>query len=410
MSTNYTLSKLQPRGPRARRIAAMREISASAIGAPYDPSTANANIQRWRDFAYTDPVTGSVFPTDFNVMFGTGTKNFIQNLPNNGAITNINDWQTTTITQMTLKDGRVSNAVTQVDIITNAPPPNNPPQQPYLVQAQAVGGYPRVPKLYIKYDMVIPGNIRSVLSSSTDTSTDDYWKTEIDIKTGGYGGDSSDGDFKWSLGLQNNGGLRWVMNWINLGHDSVNREVSFTGASGQIYVGDTIVCGLNEATGIVKAAKLTSGSWGSSGVGKLVVLPTSGSFSSGKTLKVNGVTKANSSSAGVAITTNYKYDQLILANDFGLPTSGIDEWVTLEIEVTVPESQDDITTGRTWIAITDKNNVRTLLCDRVGGLACGALGLSVTRLLTPELYGRPAGLSSTWANWELWDACPYPQL
>ncbi len=332
--TNYTLSKLQPRGPRARRIAAIKNVSPTAFGAPYDPSTAHNNTQAWRDFAYTDSVSGSVFPSDFDRMFGANTRCHIQNLPNNGVITTtIDDWQTVSIAPMTLKDGSIGNAITQTNVITNSAPPPviNPPQQPFSVISRNGGGWPRVPRLYLKFDMIIPGNIRTLLNSSTNTSTDDYYWTCIDIKTNSYNNDESDGDFKWSLGMQNNGGLHWVSRWINLGHDPNH-------------------------------------------------------------------------------STNFAYYTVTQANDYGLPTSGVDEWVTLEIEITAPKSQSDLVSGRTWIAITDKNGVRTMLCDRRGGIACGYLGLPIGRLLTPVTYGRPAGLTTTWANWELWDGCPYPQL
>lgn len=87
--------------------------------------------------------------------------------------------------------------------------------------------------------------------------------------------------------------------WIQV---TFKNEVLFSGALGQINVGDTITGGTSGATGTVLVALLRTGTWTVSGAGSLVFQTISGSFINGETIKVSGVTKATTSAASSAIT------------------------------------------------------------------------------------------------------------
>ena len=79
------------------------------------------------------------------------------------------------------------------------------------------------------------------------------------------------------------------------------KEIQFTTAVGQINEGDLVTGGTSGATAIVQRALLRTGTWTVAGVGTLVFDNVTGTFVSGETLKVGGVTKATSSSASTQI-------------------------------------------------------------------------------------------------------------
>ena len=79
-------------------------------------------------------------------------------------------------------------------------------------------------------------------------------------------------------------------------------ELRFTGAVGQINIGDTIVGGTSTATAIVTAALLMSGTWTVSGVGSLILSSVVGTFTNGEAIKVAAVTKVTASANSALIT------------------------------------------------------------------------------------------------------------
>ena len=101
-------------------------------------------------------------------------------------------------------------------------------------------------------------------------------------------------------------------------------EVTFTNAVGQISEGDTVTGLASGASGVVKRALLTTGTWTVAGVGSLVFSSiTAGPFSSGEALQVGAVTKATSAAASAAITLpaggRYVFDNInFKANADGL--------------------------------------------------------------------------------------------
>jgi hypothetical protein len=79
-------------------------------------------------------------------------------------------------------------------------------------------------------------------------------------------------------------------------------EIQFTGAVGQVNIGDTITGGTSGATATVTVAMLRTGTWTVAGAGTLIIAPIAGVFASGESLKVAAVTKVTSSSLATAIT------------------------------------------------------------------------------------------------------------
>lgn len=70
-------------------------------------------------------------------------------------------------------------------------------------------------------------------------------------------------------------------------------ELDFNNAVGEIFVGDTVTGATSGATGEVKSATLTSGTWSSAGAGTLVFHSVSGDFQNAENLQVSAVTKAD---------------------------------------------------------------------------------------------------------------------
>lgn len=83
---------------------------------------------------------------------------------------------------------------------------------------------------------------------------------------------------------------------------SLGTEIQFTGAVGEIFVGDTITGGTSGATAVVVASLLRSGTWTASGVGTLVISAVTGTWQSGEAIKVSATTKATTSTVATAIT------------------------------------------------------------------------------------------------------------
>lgn len=80
------------------------------------------------------------------------------------------------------------------------------------------------------------------------------------------------------------------------------REIQFTGAVGQVFVGNTVTGASSGATAVVVAALLRTGTWTSAGAGTLIFASVTGAFTSGEALQVAAVTKVTSSTVDTAIT------------------------------------------------------------------------------------------------------------
>lgn len=76
-------------------------------------------------------------------------------------------------------------------------------------------------------------------------------------------------------------------------------EIQFTGATGEIFEGDTVTVGAY--TGVVKRALLRTGTWTVSGAGTLVFDSVTGTMPTATSITVGGAGKATSSTASTAI-------------------------------------------------------------------------------------------------------------
>lgn len=83
---------------------------------------------------------------------------------------------------------------------------------------------------------------------------------------------------------------------------SFGRELQFTGATGEIFEGDTVTGATSGATGVVKRALLRTGTWTVSGAGTLVFDTVTGAFQNGENIQVGGVTKVIASGVDTAIS------------------------------------------------------------------------------------------------------------
>ena len=78
--------------------------------------------------------------------------------------------------------------------------------------------------------------------------------------------------------------------------------LSFNGATGQIFVGDTVTGFTSGATAVVLRVVLNSGTWAAAGAGYIAFQTTTGVFVNGEALRVAGVTKALALGVRVSIT------------------------------------------------------------------------------------------------------------
>lgn len=87
--------------------------------------------------------------------------------------------------------------------------------------------------------------------------------------------------------------------WVQV---TFGREIQFTGATGEIFAGNTVTGATSGATATVVRALLRTGTWTAAGVGSLVLSGVTGAFVNGENLQVGGITKAVSSGADTVIT------------------------------------------------------------------------------------------------------------
>jgi hypothetical protein len=80
------------------------------------------------------------------------------------------------------------------------------------------------------------------------------------------------------------------------------KEIQFTGAVGEVFVGNTITGLTSGATATVVKPMLRTGTWTVSGVGTLILSGVVGVFQNGEALQVGGITKVTSSSLQTNIT------------------------------------------------------------------------------------------------------------
>jgi len=82
---------------------------------------------------------------------------------------------------------------------------------------------------------------------------------------------------------------------------TLGSEIQFTGAVGEITAGQTITGLTSGATALVVRALLRTGTWTVSGAGTLVISTITGTWQSGESVRVGGVTKVTSSSLATNI-------------------------------------------------------------------------------------------------------------
>lgn len=87
--------------------------------------------------------------------------------------------------------------------------------------------------------------------------------------------------------------------WVQV---TFGKEIQFTGAVGEVFVGNTITGGTSGATATVVKPMLRTGTWTVSGAGTLILSGVSGTFQNGEALQVGGITKVTSSSLQTNIT------------------------------------------------------------------------------------------------------------
>lgn len=87
--------------------------------------------------------------------------------------------------------------------------------------------------------------------------------------------------------------------WVQV---TFGKEIQFTGAVGEVFVGNTITGATSGATATVVKAMLRTGTWTVSGVGTLILSGVVGVFQNGEALRVGGITKVTSSSLQTNIT------------------------------------------------------------------------------------------------------------
>jgi len=89
-------------------------------------------------------------------------------------------------------------------------------------------------------------------------------------------------------------------------------SISFGTGTGTIADGNSITGLTSGAVAIVRRAVLQSGAWGSNATGRLIISSIVGTFQSGESLRVGGVTQATSTSLATAITLpaggHYEFD------------------------------------------------------------------------------------------------------
>lgn len=87
--------------------------------------------------------------------------------------------------------------------------------------------------------------------------------------------------------------------WVQV---TFGKEIQFTGAVGEVFVGNTITGLLSGATATVVKPMLRTGTWTVSGAGTLILSGVVGVFQNGEALQVGGITKVTSSSLQTNIT------------------------------------------------------------------------------------------------------------
>lgn len=159
------------------------------------------------------------------------------------------------------------------------------------------------------------GTVSAVTSASSTSPSDhadyinlaaDNWRTNIATITGSgairgvwyYGG------FWWAF-RDNAGataGTMWKATTGGWTQVTFGSEIQFTTAVGEIFAGNTITGLTSGATALVVKPMLRTGTWTVGGAGTLVISTITGTWQSGESIQVTGVTKATSSSLATAIT------------------------------------------------------------------------------------------------------------
>ena len=292
-----------------------------------------------RAISGTDGVTGAVFPTTLNTMFGASTSMYID-LPAmdvscaNGAAV---EARTTSVLQTSTDT--TPNA--QELVITQIVKDSSKVQQGHLAIYRYTGAaYPNgtqpsaINEMYIVARIKIPSNIETLLTSGN-------YYMGMEFKTGGYLG-TWRGDYRARLYINKGGALAY---WRGTLDNNAN--------------GQDGTC--------------------------------------------PGVT-AEYVAAGNTYTT-YK-DDYVSSGGSGSVSTG---WHTVEMYIKRPANRADITTGRTWMAVTsDATKVRQKVCDFSGGVQMGADALPISRVFIGMNYTdsvtvpQPSALGA----FEIWDHLP----
>lgn len=88
------------------------------------------------------------------------------------------------------------------------------------------------------------------------------------------------------------------------------------------------------------------------------------------------------------------------------------KWVKWEWYCRRAKNFNDLTTGRTWLALTPMDTmIRTVVFDKVGGVHMGCANLPITRMFLSDAYsGAPDGpYENNIAGIRIWNKCPFIQ-
>lgn len=102
--------------------------------------------------------------------------------------------------------------------------------------------------------------------------------------------------------LAGTAGVIWKSSGAGWVQVALGKEVQFSGATGEIFVGNTVTGATSGASGVVLRAMLRTGTWSSAGAGTLIFATVTGAFQNGENLQVTAVTKAVAASASTDIS------------------------------------------------------------------------------------------------------------
>jgi len=197
-----------------------------SIGTAYTSPQAGSNPSRnfLKDLSGTDSY-GTVWPTSFENLFGTGVRTFIQTLPSE-SISGANDAAKTLVLD-TLATHEIRTLGTPVNGLTKylhneltartIPVGDSPAPQtvPTIQRSNTVTN--DIDTFCMRQVVRLPSNLNSILEYPTPSNA--YWLIIQNFKTGGYSGSASIGDYRFKLQINKDAnGIHWSI----IGDNSAN--------------------------------------------------------------------------------------------------------------------------------------------------------------------------------------------